>query len=200
MNFNERHLAWLKFHCPFYDSYVLLDSKEKEKPHDCVIDRRFTKLSYQVFSMILEESTLETFEENLRRPEDFIKRAKNIRRKRGMKYDEKTGQLKTKLIHSHVKEDYRTEGVALASEGTEAVKASLADAYEILFNSEVEEMPLYANAGWQFCIDLRYNAKKIGEAPKENPIAKFPEKIEDFKKKVGGVFKKSKEETEDEGI
>jgi hypothetical protein len=187
-------MAWLKYHCPFFDSYVLLNSKDEKKPHDCVIDRRFTKLSYQVFSMILDESTPETLEDNLRNSEEYIKRARNIRRKRQMKYDEKTGMMKQKLIHSHVDENYRTEGVALESEGPEAVKASLEEAREILFDAEYEELPLYSAAAWQFCVDLKYNFEKIGTEPEEKPKAKFPEKIDDLKKKVAGVLKKSKEE------
>jgi len=198
MNFNELHMAWLKYHCPFYDSYVLLSSKKEDKPHDCVIDRRFTKLSYQVFFMILEDSTPETLEDNLRSPEEFIKRAQNIRRKRQMKYDPKTGRMKTKLIHNHVDEEFRTEGVALEQEGPETVKASLEEAREILFDAEYNDLPLYSSAGWQFCVDLKYNFERIGTEPEEKPKHKFPDKIEDLKKKVAGVFKKSKEEAQDE--
>jgi hypothetical protein len=188
-------MAWLKYHCPFFDSYVLLNSKDEKKNHDCVIDRRFTKLSYQVFSMILDDSTTDNFESNLLNPEYFIHKAKNIRRKRKMKYDEKTGRMKTKLGHTHVDSDYRTEGVALESEGTKAITDSLKQAHEILFEADEFDLPLYASAPWQFCVDLKYNFEKIGTEPEEKPIAKFPKKIEDQKKKVKGVFNKTKEET-----
>jgi hypothetical protein len=183
MTFNERHMEWLKYHCPFFDSYVLINSKDESKAHDCVLDRRFTKLSYQVFSMILEDSTPETFESNLGAPEEYIKRAQNIRRKRQMEFDKDKGKLKTKLTHSHVGEDFRTEGVALESEGPEAVKSSIREAKEILFEAEVEDLPLYSAAPWQFCVDLRYNFDKIGQAPTDKPVAKFPGVIENLKKK-----------------
>jgi len=199
MVMNDRHMAWLKYHCPFFDSYVLLNSKDDKKAHDCVIDRRFTKLSYQVFSMILEASTPETLEEALKNPDEYIKRAQNIRRKRQMEYDEKTHKMTVKLIHTHVDEDFRTEGVALEKETPKAIKASLEEAREILFDAEYDDLPLYAAASWQFCVDLKYNFERIGEAPKETPIAKFPEHIDNLKKKVAKVFKKTEEETH-EGV
>lgn len=190
MNLNENHIAWMKFHCPFYDSYTLINSKDKNKAHDCVIDRRFTKLSYQVFSMILEASTPETLEENLRNPEKYIKRARNIRRKRVIEYNPEEGKLKTKILHSHVDENYRTEGMALEQEGPQAIKASIDDAREIIFDADYDELPLYANAGWQFLIDMKYNFEKIGTKPEEKPIAKFPDKIDNLKKKVSNTIRK----------
>ena len=195
MNLNENHIAWMKFHCPFYDSYTLINSKDKNKAHDCVIDRRFTKLSYQVFSMILEASTPENLEENLRNPEEYIKRARNIRRKRHMEYDRNTRMMKTHLRQSHVKEDYRTEGVALESEGPKAIKASIDDAREIIFDTEYDELPLYDNAGWQFLVDMKYNFEKIGNSGKEKVTPKFPNKIDDLKKKVKKAFNNGKTST-----
>ena len=199
MKLNDRHMAWMKYHCPFYDSYVLLNSKDDKKMHDCVLDRRFTKLSYQVFSMILGDATPENLQGLLREPDDFIKRAQNIRRKRKMEYDPGTGQMKTKLLQNHVGDDFRTEGVALERETPTAVKASLEEAREILFDAEFDELPLYTTASWQFLIDLKYSFDRIGTAPKEKPIAKFPEHIDNLKKKVSGLLKKKKE-TEDAGV
>jgi hypothetical protein len=163
----------MTYHCPFYDSYVLLNSKEESKV-SCVIDRRFTKISYQVFSMILNDSTPENFEDKLKNPQEYIKQAQNIRRKRKVEYDSKKHSLNTNIKQNHVNDDHRTEGISLETETPKAIKASLKEAHEILFVADVEDMPLYSNAAWQFLVDLRYNFQRIGQAPAALVRSKVP--------------------------
>ena len=149
MKMNEEHIQWLKAHCPFYDSYALIGANSKDEKFKCVIDRRYPKLQYHVFAMILEEATQETegsqwetLNQKLKNPDLHIKRSKDLRESREKEGIKTTGTS--------------TEGLALKDDEVEAVKDSLEKARQILFEAEEFDLPLHRNAGWNFCVDLKY--------------------------------------------
>jgi len=195
--FKEAHLSYMKAFIPFYDAYVLLDAKEQTDTHktDCIIDRRYTKLQFMVFAMILRDSSPETLEANLRQPGQWIAEALKAQEARSVQtiqkkveeaapapirnptrlqkslmvaervIDDKLGSnlLKESLTQDVVTDDKKAQ-IALLHQSEDEVREALKEAYEILFEAEEDDLPLYSTSRWQSLIDLRYRFKNIQEA------------------------------------
>jgi hypothetical protein len=197
LKFNKIHLDYMRTFVPFYDTYVLIEAKEKKPDHayDCVVDTRYTKLQYMVFAMLLKDSTVDTFETNLRQPGKWIGEALKAQAARKVEQasaekvkeilsssrGEQSGTsrlardifqnqdnihnllgsnlLKENLTHEAV-EDFRSQ-IALQNQTTEEIEAALKEATEIIFEAEVEDLPMYSSSNWQFLVDLRYRFTKL---------------------------------------
>lgn len=136
----------LKLRVPFYDRYVLA---QKKKGAECIIDRVYTDQAYHVFSLILRDSTPETFANNLLKPDKWIVPTRKAVKRRKASFKKK--DIREMKIKGH-----RTEA-AIRGTNEQTIRKALKEAHEILFETEYEDLPLVTYIkGWQFLIEARY--------------------------------------------
>jgi len=168
----------LKLRVPFFDKYVTTERKNKkedESPVHCVIHRSYTNQVYHVFSLILNDSTPETFATNLLHPDKWIEisRKANNAKKRACKSND---------IYKMDIDNNRTEA-SVGGVNAQTIRKALKEAHEILFETEFDELPLVSYIkGWEFLRSARYEiesgsintkTKVLQDAPQEaNSIAK----------------------------
>jgi len=147
----------LKIRTPFFDRYVTTDrkdKKEKESSIHCIIHRSYTHQVYHVFSLILNDSTPETFSTNLLHPDKWIEisRKANQNKKKACK----SGDMYKMEI-----KDNRTEA-SVGGVNAQTIRKALKEANEILFETEFDELPLMSHIkGWQFLIEARYEIENM---------------------------------------
>lgn len=169
----------LKLRVPFYDRYVLAQKEEKEKNAECIIDRVYIHQSYHVFTLILRDSTPETFASNLLNPDKWIDPSRQAVKKR-------KSSFKKNDIHQMDIENHRTEA-AIRGVNKQTIRKALKEAHEILFETEFEDLPLVSHIqGWQFLIEARYEIENLDTLKTKTKTLEEPP--QDVTIKKGGEY------------
>ena len=158
-------LEALKIRTPFVDRYVI-DKAKKEDKKEVIIDRVYTEQKYHVFSLILRDSTPETFAANLLTPDKWIDPTRQAVKSR------KKAEKKNSM-HEMAVTDHRTEA-AITITHANTIRKALKEAHRILFETDDDELPLLSSIeGWQYLVSIRYEALADGEieAPTKTLLA-----------------------------